>query len=62
MSGSEFDASHYVPDSAAPAFTNEGFLPDNGKIIFLDTIVIRNQSLNDQSLKLKRISLCVCMV
>ncbi|XP_050668512.1 uncharacterized protein LOC126967866 [Leptidea sinapis] len=30
VSGSEFDASHYVPD-AAPAFTNDGFLPDNGK-------------------------------
>ncbi|CAF4769535.1 unnamed protein product [Pieris macdunnoughi] len=31
VSGSEFDASHYVPDTAAPAFTNEGFLADNGK-------------------------------
>ncbi|CAH2058537.1 unnamed protein product, partial [Iphiclides podalirius] len=30
VSGSEFDASHYVPD-APSAFTNDGFLPDNGK-------------------------------
>ncbi|CAK1547786.1 unnamed protein product [Leptosia nina] len=30
VSGSEFDASHYVPD-ATPAFTNEGILADNGK-------------------------------
>lgn len=29
-SGSEFDASHYVPE-APSAFTNDGFLPDNGK-------------------------------
>ncbi|RVE51748.1 hypothetical protein evm_003551 [Chilo suppressalis] len=30
MSGSEFDASHFVPD-AANAFTNDGFMPDTGK-------------------------------
>ncbi|KPJ14635.1 hypothetical protein RR48_03725 [Papilio machaon] len=30
VSGSEFDASHYVPE-APNAFTNDGFLPDNGK-------------------------------
>ncbi|CAK1589760.1 unnamed protein product [Parnassius mnemosyne] len=30
VSGSEFDASHYVPD-APSAFTNDGFLSDNGK-------------------------------
>ncbi|CAG9568649.1 unnamed protein product [Danaus chrysippus] len=30
VSGSEFDASHFVPDSNI-AFTNDGFLPDNGK-------------------------------
>ncbi|XP_048487275.1 uncharacterized protein LOC105391441 [Plutella xylostella] len=28
--GSEFDASHYVPDAPA-AFTNDGFMSDNGK-------------------------------
>ncbi|KAL4713682.1 hypothetical protein ACJJTC_004213 [Scirpophaga incertulas] len=30
VSGSEFDASHFVPDTAN-AFTNDGFLPDSGK-------------------------------
>ncbi|KAJ2944911.1 hypothetical protein O0L34_g1804 [Tuta absoluta] len=30
VSGSEFDASHYVPE-APSAFTNDGFLADNGK-------------------------------
>lgn len=30
VSGSEFDASHYVPD-APSAFTNDAFLADNGK-------------------------------
>ncbi|XP_023937571.1 uncharacterized protein LOC112045567 [Bicyclus anynana] len=30
VSGSEFDASHFVPDSPS-AFTNDGFLADNGK-------------------------------
>lgn len=30
VSGSEFDASHFVPDTPA-AFTNDGFLADNGK-------------------------------
>ncbi|XP_041972101.1 uncharacterized protein LOC121728062 isoform X2 [Aricia agestis] len=30
VSGSEFDASHYVPD-APSAFANDGFLADNGK-------------------------------
>lgn len=30
VSGSEFDASHYVPD-APSAFTNDGFMSDNGK-------------------------------
>lgn len=30
VSGSEFDASHYIPD-APSAFTNDGFLSDNGK-------------------------------
>ncbi|CAG4992194.1 unnamed protein product [Colias eurytheme] len=30
VGGSEFDASHYVPEPT-PAFTNEGFMPDNGK-------------------------------
>lgn len=29
VSGSEFDASHFVPD-APNAFTNDGFLQDNG--------------------------------
>ncbi|XP_050356757.1 uncharacterized protein LOC126777675 [Nymphalis io] len=30
VSGSEFDASHFVPDTPG-AFTNDGFLADNGK-------------------------------
>ncbi|XP_063372583.1 uncharacterized protein LOC134660726 [Cydia amplana] len=30
VGGSEFDASHYVPEAPA-AFTNDGFLADNGK-------------------------------
>lgn len=33
-SGSEFDASHYVAD-APSAFTNDGFLADNGNYICL---------------------------
>lgn len=37
VSGSEFDASHYVPD-APSAFTNDAFLPDNGTIIMIKLV------------------------